>query len=167
MRDDDFRGQFVGMPAENHLVCDGLNVHVGCANDGFVFKRIFNDFLVKPFILAPTGDYKQILKMVGEGRNVKITADAFGHIAVIGKGTEVFAKHELMQSDLGILVWGCHAGNYIPQRPKVKAIRRESEYNPVCFRNRVALVAWLLDASRLAASKTTANLRLLFSPSYL
>ena len=94
------RRERVFVPAEKDARGDGLDIHRGRFDYPAVFRGVFDHFFVEHLVLAPTRDGVKFFKMVREGRNVKITPDEAGGVAILFAGVEVLTDHELKKTNI-------------------------------------------------------------------
>ena len=97
--DLEVRRESMLVPAEKDTGGDGLNIHWRRFEDASVFGGIFDHFFMEHFVLAPAGDGIEFVKMIREGRDVKIAPDEAGGVAILLAGFKILADHELKKPD--------------------------------------------------------------------
>ena len=92
----------MGVPAEEDAIPDRFDVHVGGADRGPVIRGVFNDLLMEPAILLPTGNGEELVKVVGKLGGVKVASNEFSRIGVLFFLPKLFTDKELEEFDFGI-----------------------------------------------------------------
>ena len=83
------------VPAEEDAIGHRLDIHVRASGRGSVGRRILNDFLVKPPVLAPAGDGVSLSETKGKFRHVEVAMDEFSREAILFFLAEFFADKKL------------------------------------------------------------------------
>ncbi len=88
------------VPAEEHAVGHGFDVHGRGLDRRAIIRLVFDDFFMKALVLAPAGHDKSLGETVGKTGNMEIAVNGFRRVGIIRSLLKTFADHELQELNL-------------------------------------------------------------------